>query len=46
MKIRVYKDMFGDWVFLCLVHPDEMLWTYSWQSAYEAAMGHLCMHKH
>ena len=33
----------GDWIFTCPTHDDATV-TYSWESAYVAALGHLCMY--
>ena len=38
----VYK-IDSDWVFECVVHDEEVV-CYSWQNAYETALGHVAMH--
>lgn len=41
-KPQVYRSILGDWVMLCEEHG-ELVTTYSWNNAYETAMGHVVM---
>jgi hypothetical protein len=43
-RIRVWADdlFVGDWLMECVTHGD-CVTTYSWESAYEAALGHAAM---
>jgi hypothetical protein len=44
-RIRVFRPFgWGDWEMICDTHPHDNLVTYSWESAYEAAVGHAVMH--
>jgi hypothetical protein len=44
MKVKVrHVGPWGDWLMRCECH-DERVTTYSWESAYIAALGHLCMY--
>lgn len=43
MKIKVFKDHMGDWTMECWEHVDRLI-TCNWSDAYEAAVGHACMH--
>ena len=41
--IKVWRGPYGDWMFTCATHNEDLT-TWSWESAYEAAMGHVCLH--
>jgi hypothetical protein len=43
-RLRVWRGHCdGDWFMTCVAH-NETLTTYSWEAAYEAALGHAVMH--
>ncbi len=43
-KIKVRHDgEWGDWLTFCAEHHDSTI-TPSWESAYVAALGHVCMY--